>query len=243
MSKIHKNDSFVASMRRNAAVRNKHSALPEEMQPMLKQEDDKGRIGANNKARSNMLEDDIKICVRDHRDAAGKRAYRVQVPKRMIFYTCLIFVLMPVFLFSYVETHRSSLKNAKGRTKKKNKIGRNITIMEEIEEAIEETAEFAETLVEEIAADIVGPTLTKSEEDQNITQVVESDSEPENIRNKTATSTNATPLTDETPAESNEIEEIEAEKDIEVQETEKENAETEEAEGTADTTEELSSDY
>mmetsp|Transcript_26938 Transcript_26938/g.40774 ORF Transcript_26938/g.40774 Transcript_26938/m.40774 type:complete len:242 (+) Transcript_26938:79-804(+) len=192
MSKKHQKESFVASMRRTAAVRNKHSTLPEEMQPMLKREDEKGRA---NRARSSLLEDDIKICVRDHRDAAGKRAYRVQVPKRMICYTCLIFVLLPVFLFGYVETHRSSLKNARSRTSKKKHKSQNATIIEEIEEVIEDATELAENLAEEIVADIVGPAKTQMrEDDENATESLIEFSKTEMTGNITATTSSTTEL-------------------------------------------------
>jgi hypothetical protein len=43
--------------------------------------------------------------VRDRRDATAKRAFKVQVPKRMLYYTILVFLVLPLALFLWKEMH------------------------------------------------------------------------------------------------------------------------------------------
>jgi hypothetical protein len=49
--------------------------------------------------------ENFEISVRDKSDATAKRGFRVQVPKRMLTYTVLIFIVAPLFLFGYMEVH------------------------------------------------------------------------------------------------------------------------------------------
>jgi hypothetical protein len=43
--------------------------------------------------------------VRDRRDATAKRAFKVQVPKRMLYYTMTVFLVLPLALFLWKEMH------------------------------------------------------------------------------------------------------------------------------------------
>ena len=43
--------------------------------------------------------------VRDRRDTTGKRAFKVEVPKRMLYYTILVFLVLPLALFLWKEMH------------------------------------------------------------------------------------------------------------------------------------------
>jgi hypothetical protein len=43
--------------------------------------------------------------LRDRRDATAKRAFKVQVPKRMLYYTILVFLVLPLALFLWKEMH------------------------------------------------------------------------------------------------------------------------------------------
>jgi hypothetical protein len=115
-----KDTSLLASVRRTLMKHGMTSLLPpEETRPMLnRQKEDNAK--ARGKARASFREEDLKalgikegkrnfeFSVRDHSDATAKRAFRVQVPKRIIFYTTLVFFVLPVFLFIYVEMHKRS---------------------------------------------------------------------------------------------------------------------------------------
>jgi hypothetical protein len=43
--------------------------------------------------------------VRDRRDATAKRAFKVQIPKRMMYYTMMVFLVLPLALFLWKEMH------------------------------------------------------------------------------------------------------------------------------------------
>jgi hypothetical protein len=43
--------------------------------------------------------------VRDRRDATAKRAFKVQVPKKMLYYTMTVFLVLPLALFLWKEMH------------------------------------------------------------------------------------------------------------------------------------------
>jgi hypothetical protein len=49
--------------------------------------------------------------VRDRRDATAKRAFKVQVPKRMLYYTILVFLVLPLALFLWKEMHLDNHAN------------------------------------------------------------------------------------------------------------------------------------
>jgi hypothetical protein len=46
--------------------------------------------------------------VRDYSDATAKRGFRVQIPKRILLYTVIVFFILPIVLFVYVEVHKKS---------------------------------------------------------------------------------------------------------------------------------------
>jgi hypothetical protein len=121
---------FMSRMRRTF-LRNAPTTMLQEMRPMLnrnakaREEAERGR----GKARTSCLPDEdmksslgikdgkgaFEFSVRDHSDATAKRGFRVQVPKRMICYTVLVFFVLPIFLFVYVEMHKHSLKKQAAR--------------------------------------------------------------------------------------------------------------------------------
>jgi hypothetical protein len=121
---------FMSRMRRTF-LRNAPTTMLQEMRPMLnrnakaREEAERGR----GKARVSFLPDEdmknslgikdgrdaFEFSVRDHSDATAKRGFRVQVPKRMICYTVLVFFVLPIFLFVYVEMHKHSLKKQAAR--------------------------------------------------------------------------------------------------------------------------------
>jgi hypothetical protein len=47
----------------------------------------------------------LKFSVRDKKDAAAKRGFRVEFPTRMLNYVVLVFFVLPLFLFAYRELH------------------------------------------------------------------------------------------------------------------------------------------
>lgn len=70
------------------------------------------RGSRNNKGMSpstHGLPANFEFSVRDHSDATAKRGFRVQVPKRMLFYTILVFFVAPIVCFGYVEIHKAQL--------------------------------------------------------------------------------------------------------------------------------------
>jgi hypothetical protein len=50
--------------------------------------------------------ENFEISLRDKSDATAKRGFRVQVPKRMLSYAVLVFIVAPLTLFAYMEVHR-----------------------------------------------------------------------------------------------------------------------------------------
>lgn len=57
----------------------------------------------------------FEFSVRDHSDATAKRGFRVQVPRRILCYTILVFFILPIFLFVYVEMIKQSRKRQAAR--------------------------------------------------------------------------------------------------------------------------------
>lgn len=57
----------------------------------------------------------FEFSVRDHSDATAKRGFRVQVPRRILCYTLLVFFILPIFLFLYVEMIKQSRKRQAAR--------------------------------------------------------------------------------------------------------------------------------
>jgi hypothetical protein len=53
--------------------------------------------------------ENFEISLRDKNDATAKRAFRVQVPKRMLTYTVCIFFVAPLFLFGYFQVHTRAI--------------------------------------------------------------------------------------------------------------------------------------
>lgn len=119
MTKDHPKTSipFFGSMKRTF-LRHAPSAMLDEIRPMLNNNNNNnssksdGMPNKSNKGKSSS--ENFEFSVRDHSDATAKRGFRVQVPKRIMCYTMLVFVVIPVFLFVYVEMHKkSSGKHAK----------------------------------------------------------------------------------------------------------------------------------
>lgn len=118
MTKDHPKTSipFFGSMKRTF-LRHAPSAMLDEIRPMLNNNNtinnkSDGMPIKSNKGKSSS--ENFEFSVRDHSDATAKRGFRVQVPKRIMCYTMLVFVVIPVFLFVYVEMHKkSSGKHAK----------------------------------------------------------------------------------------------------------------------------------
>lgn len=50
--------------------------------------------------------ENFEISLRDKTDATAKRGFRVQVPKKMLSYFVLVFIVLPLALFLYMEVHR-----------------------------------------------------------------------------------------------------------------------------------------
>lgn len=104
--KDHKRPSFLSSLRRSFGV---HGIPVEETRPMLSSAPRNavpvraagpprpgGRVPDNR---------NFEISLRDKSDATAKRGFWVQVPKRMLSYALLVFVVLPLVLFFYVEVH------------------------------------------------------------------------------------------------------------------------------------------
>ena len=74
-----------------------------------------------NKAR---LQNDLMLefSMRDHTDATAKRGFRVQVPKRMVLYTALVFLCLPLSMFGYVEIHKAQLRKQQRMQQERDKM-------------------------------------------------------------------------------------------------------------------------
>jgi hypothetical protein len=114
MAKDRGNNGFLSSIRRTfnrntSASSSSIQMVAEEMRPLTKSKNSKisATTGANNA--------NFEFSVRDHSDATAKRGFRVQVPKRIMCYTILVFLILPVVLFAYVEMHKHSLKKHAAR--------------------------------------------------------------------------------------------------------------------------------
>ena len=58
----------------------------------------------------------FEIYHRDKSDATAKRAFRVQVPMRMIYWTCSIFIILPLTIFLWKEIHLHPIDNLDSRS-------------------------------------------------------------------------------------------------------------------------------
>lgn len=117
---------FMSRMRRTF-LRNAPTTILQEMRPMLnrnakaREEASRGKGRTTEEDAKSTLaikdhgKDAFEFSVRDHSDATAKRGFRVQVPKRMICYTVLVFFVIPIVLFVYVEMHKHSLKKKAAR--------------------------------------------------------------------------------------------------------------------------------
>lgn len=84
--------TLFGSVRRSSMLRT------EETRPMLPSTPSRNTAAAGTR-RTTAFE----ISIRDKGDATAKRGFRVQVPKRILTYTVLVFVIAPLFLFWYAE--------------------------------------------------------------------------------------------------------------------------------------------
>ena len=123
------NNSLFSSIRRSF-LRNAPASIVEEMRPILlssKKGDTSNSSSNNNNNTSSsgtgnshhnnhgVVAGTYEFSVRDHSDASAKRGFRVQVPKRILCYTLVVFFILPLVLFLYVELHRQSLKRQAAR--------------------------------------------------------------------------------------------------------------------------------
>lgn len=93
-----------------AATRRESHVRSEEMRPMLPTTQShvapKGLSAAPTRRENFEI-----ISLRDKSDATAKRGFKVQVPKRMLTYSALIFIVAPLFLFGYMEVHNTKHHN------------------------------------------------------------------------------------------------------------------------------------
>jgi len=89
----HGNSSIMSSLRRNVARTSMWSTSTSEPS--------KGHPSSHSKpsAFENIY------TVRDKSDATAKRAFRVQIPRRLLYYTAAVFLVLPLFIFGWKETH------------------------------------------------------------------------------------------------------------------------------------------
>lgn len=92
-----KKASLFSSLRRNYLVR----PGVEETRPMLPAHPTIKTPAPRPRAAEN-----FEISLRDKSDATAKRGFRVQVPKRMLSYVVLVFLVAPLSLFLWMEVHR-----------------------------------------------------------------------------------------------------------------------------------------
>jgi len=110
-----KTSRFHSEIRRNF-IRYAPTSVLQEMRPMLNQnskqreEDARKPIDLQRlpparrpKGEGNLFE----FSVRDHPTQPAKKGFRVQVPKRLLFYTILVFFILPIFVFVFFEISKS----------------------------------------------------------------------------------------------------------------------------------------
>ena len=104
--KDHKAKPSLFSSLRRSLVRSPGGALVvEETRPMLPGGQRPSLKGPH---RAGGRTEKFEISLRDKSDATAKRGFRVQVPKRMLFYSVLVFIVLPLALFVYMEVHRAA---------------------------------------------------------------------------------------------------------------------------------------
>jgi hypothetical protein len=95
-----------------AATRRESHVRSEEMRPMLPSQQQSHHVAPKGPAAAPTRRENFEIIsVRDKSDATAKRGFKVQVPKRMLTYSALIFIVAPLFLFGYMEVHNTKHHN------------------------------------------------------------------------------------------------------------------------------------
>ena len=159
MNKDHHPPPFKNPFSTRPSGRNVRKERDQEMVPMLD-----GRRGTvlGNK------EHTFEFSVRDTSDATAKRGFRVQVPKKILAYVIMVFFILPLTLFLYVEIHKAHQKRQVARS-----IGRNhsfnvstfphfvldqsnMTVANSVTQIIHDMAELTADTVDQIGTDIAG---------------------------------------------------------------------------------------
>lgn len=97
-----KKASLLSSLRRSLV----RPAGAEETRPMLPSAGSQARPKATPRKSTGRAAENFEISLRDKSDATAKRGFRVSLPKRMLSWAVIVFVVAPLTLFVYMEVHR-----------------------------------------------------------------------------------------------------------------------------------------
>lgn len=111
------------------------------------------------------VKNNFEFSVRDTTDATAKRGFRVQVPKRMLLYVLLVFFVLPLGLFLFVEVHKAQQKREFANARHHPNLSSadaNMTIVESVTQTINEISELTTDTMSQINNDIASLTASSS---------------------------------------------------------------------------------
>jgi hypothetical protein len=128
----------------------------------------------------------FEFSVRDTSDATAKRGFRVQVPKKILGYVMLVFFILPLILFLYVEVHKAHQKRQVARSIERNHSFNvstfphfvldqsNVTVTDSVTQMISEMAELTADTMDQIGTDIAGVLTDPNTEGISTTSIISS---------------------------------------------------------------------
>ena len=143
------------------------------------------------------VKDTFEFSMRDSSDATAKRGFRVQVPKRMLSYVLLVFFILPLLLFLYVEVHKAQEKRHVAKYNAPplpNSFPRlsfdpdNMTMTESVTQIMNEVAVLTTDTIDQISADLLTLTVPSTGDDESS---IIPDSDPITLENSNLTSKSA----------------------------------------------------
>jgi len=182
-----KKPSLFSSLRRSlvrpSAADETRPILPGQARPTIK--------GPTPRAAGLASTKNFEISLRDKSDATAKRGFRVQVPKRMLSYAVLVFIVAPLALFMYMEVHRVAASHGSAHEKvPEHHFHHDVLSLLTDEEDEKDAAALANDTVVESAVDAGNVTDTGDEVNMNSTLVKEA------VEVKDAIESNATDIID-----------------------------------------------
>ena len=143
------------------------------------------------------VKDTFEFTMRDSTDATAKRGFRVQVPKRMLSYVLLVFFILPLLLFLYVEVHKAQQKRHVARYHAPpvpNAFPRlsfdpeNMTMTESVAQIMNEVAVLTTDTIDQIGADLLTLTVPTTGDDKAsiTTELAPTALESSNLTSKSA---------------------------------------------------------